>query len=127
MMIPAWLGYVFTAIGFFTGLTVGFALACLLRAAKEPERLDRTPAQAWPPGHFIKEELKARGWYQVGLAEVMGIQPSTLSNLIRGKRPLTPKLARGLAEAFETSAQYWLNLESTYRLWELEQKGERDG
>ena len=109
------------------GAMAGFALACLLRAAKGPARLDRMPAEARPPGECIKEELEARGWNQRGLAEVMGIEPSTLSNLIRGKRPLTPKLAKALGQAFDTSAQYWLNLESAYRLWELEQKGERDG
>jgi HTH-type transcriptional regulator/antitoxin HigA len=81
--------------------------------------MDRTLeiAEAFPPGDFIREELEARGWLQADLAEILGIQPSVVSALVQGKKAVTPEIAKALAAAFGTSAQLWMNLESTYRLF----------
>ena len=78
---------------------------------------DRKIAEAFPPGDFLKEELEARNWSQVELAEIIGRQPYVVNELIMGKRPITPEIAKALGEAFGTSAQYWMNLESIYQLW----------
>jgi HTH-type transcriptional regulator / antitoxin HigA len=80
------------------------------------ETMDRTPAEVFPPGEFIKEEIEARGWSQVELAEILGRPPRLISELIAGKRAITPETARGLGDAFGTGAQFWMNLESSYRL-----------
>lgn len=80
---------------------------------------DRKPAEVFMPGEFIKEELEARQWSQVELAEIIDRQPSVITELILGKRAINPEIARALGEAFGTSAQYWLNLESTYQLWHM--------
>ena len=74
-------------------------------------------AEVFPPGEFIKEELEARNWNQNELAEIIGYPASVISNLIIGKRQITPEIAKALGEAFGTSAQYWMNLESSYQLW----------
>jgi HTH-type transcriptional regulator/antitoxin HigA len=76
----------------------------------------RNVAEAFPPGEFIKEELDARGWTQEDLAEIIGRQPSIVSGLIKGKRAVSPPIAADLAEAFGTTAQLWMNLESAYQL-----------
>jgi len=78
-----------------------------------------SPAEVFPPGDFIREELEARGWEQRDLAEIMGRPERVVSELIAGKRSLTAETAQQLGEAFGTSAQVWLNLESTYRLHSL--------
>lgn len=78
---------------------------------------ERTPALAYPPGDFLKEELEARGWTQGTLAEVMGRPVQFISEVASGKKIVTPETACGLAEAFGTSAEFWLNLEVAYRLW----------
>jgi HTH-type transcriptional regulator/antitoxin HigA len=78
---------------------------------------ERKIAEAFPPGDFLKEELEARNWSQVELAEIIGRQPYVVNELIMGKRPITPEIAKALGEAFSTSAQYWMNLESSYQLW----------
>src|ERR1035441_6923065 len=80
------------------------------------EVMDRTPAEVFPPGEFIREEIEARGWSQVELAEILGRPPRLVSELISGKRAITPETAKGLGEAFNTGAQFWMNLESSYRL-----------
>ena len=82
---------------------------------------DRVPAEVFPPGEFLREELEERGWSQVDLAEILGRGPQSISDIILGKRGITPDTAKGLALAFDTSAEYWLNLESSYRLSQVKE------
>lgn len=77
-------------------------------------------AIVFPPGEFIKEELEARGWIPADLAEIMGCDASVISRIINGQA-IKPEIARKLGEAFGTSAQLWLNLESQYALSRLEE------
>jgi HTH-type transcriptional regulator / antitoxin HigA len=80
---------------------------------------DRISAEVFMPGEFIKEELEAREWSQVELAEIIGRQPSVVTELILGKRVISPEIAKALGDAFGTSAQYWMNIESVYQLWHI--------
>jgi HTH-type transcriptional regulator/antitoxin HigA len=80
---------------------------------------ERQMAEVFPPGEFIKEELEARGWTQNDLAEIIGKSPRLVSEVILGKRAITPDTARAMADAFGTSAQFWMNLESAYQLSRL--------
>jgi HTH-type transcriptional regulator / antitoxin HigA len=73
-------------------------------------------AETFPPGEVIKEELEERGWSQRDLAAIMGVQPSIVSGIIKGTKSVSLDLARNLAAAFGTSAQYWVNMETAYRL-----------
>lgn len=77
---------------------------------------NRTPAEVFPPGDFVREELDARGWTQSDLAEILGRPQKTISQIVSGRKAVTPETAKGLAEAFGTSAELWMNLESAYRL-----------
>lgn len=79
------------------------------------------PAETFPPGEFLKDELEARGWSQADLAEILGRPPRLVSEIISGKRSITPETAQGLGEAFDVSPQYWLNLESAWQLWQSRQ------
>ncbi len=76
-------------------------------------------AEAFPPGQFLRDELEERGWTQSDLAEIMGRPVSVVNEIILGKRMVTPETARALADALGGSAQFWLKLESIYRLWLL--------
>jgi HTH-type transcriptional regulator/antitoxin HigA len=76
----------------------------------------RVPAEVFPPGEFLREELEAREWSQQELADILDRPPRLISELIAGKRAITPETARGLADAFGISAEYWMNLESQYQL-----------
>ena len=82
--------------------------------------INKKVAEVFPPGEFIKEELEARNWSQTELAEIIGRQPNVISELIMGKRSITPETANALGDAFGTSAQYWMNLETSYQLWRAE-------
>ena len=78
--------------------------------------MERTPAEVFSPGELIKDEIEARGWSQIELAEVLGRPGRLVSELIAGKRAITPETAKGLGQAFGTGAQFWLNMESSYQL-----------
>src|SRR5688572_17334309 len=73
-------------------------------------------AEVFPPGEFIKDELEARAWSQADLAEIIGKSVRLVSEIVTAKRSVTPETAKVLAGAFGTSAEFWLNLESQYRL-----------
>lgn len=73
-------------------------------------------AETFSPGEVIKEELDERGWSQRDLASIMGVQPSIVSGIMKGTKPISLDLARNLAAAFGTSTQFWVNMETAYRL-----------
>ncbi len=77
---------------------------------------NRKIAKVFPPGEFIKEELESRDWTQEDLGEILGRPTRLVNELIAGKRGITFETAKGLGEAFGTSAHLWMNLESSYRL-----------
>ena len=77
----------------------------------------RIPAEIFPPGEYLREELESRGWTQSGLAERMRRPLRSINEIINGKKAITAETAIGLGDVFRTSAEYWLNLESAYRLF----------
>ena len=77
---------------------------------------ERVPAEVFPPGEFIQEELDARGWTQTDLAGIMGRDTNLVSALVTARRSVSPETARGLGEAFGTGAALWMNLEASYQL-----------
>jgi HTH-type transcriptional regulator/antitoxin HigA len=77
---------------------------------------ERINAESFPPGDYIREELDVRGWTQQDLAEILGRPPQAVNEIISGKRAITPEMAKGLGDAFGTSAQLWLNLEGSHQL-----------
>lgn len=76
----------------------------------------RMPAEVFPPGDVLKEELDRRGWTQVELSEILARPPRLISEIVSAKRAITPETAKGLAAALSTTAEFWMNLETSYRL-----------
>lgn len=79
---------------------------------------ERTPAEAFPPGEYLKDELEARGWTQEELAAIIGRPAGLINQIVLGKRGISPETAREIGAALGTSAIYWMNLEAAYRLWQ---------
>jgi len=85
----------------------------------------RVPAEVFPPGEFIREELEARGWTQGDLAQIMDRPLRLVNELVAGKKQITPETARGLSNAFgDGDPLYWMNLDAAYRLRQLEPEDE---
>lgn len=76
----------------------------------------RKPAEVFPPGDYIREELDARGWTQSDLAKIIGRTQPAVNEMITWKRGITPESALALAAAFGTSPEFWMNLETIYSL-----------
>jgi HTH-type transcriptional regulator / antitoxin HigA len=74
------------------------------------------PARVPPPGRILTRELEARGWTQKDLAEITGRPVQTINEIIQAKKQITPETALDLSEAFGNSAEFWTNLEISYRL-----------
>jgi addiction module HigA family antidote len=69
------------------------------------------------PGEILLEEFLAPlGQTQVALAEHLGVPTQRINELVRGKRGVTPETAWLLAQAFNTTPEFWLNLQSAYDL-----------
>lgn len=77
---------------------------------------DRVPAEVFPPGEYLRDELEARGWTQTEFAEIIGRPTRLVNELIAAKRAVTPETAGELAAALGTSPMFWLNLEAAYQL-----------
>ena len=86
---------------------------------------DRVPAEVFPPGEFLRDELEMRGWSQTEFAEILGRGPKVVNEIILAKRAITPATALELSAALGTSARFWLNLESAYQLSKAIRKRQR--
>lgn len=69
------------------------------------------------PGEFLTEEfLKPLGVSAYRLAQAMGVSPMRISEILRGRRAVTPDTAIRLGKALGTSAEYWLKLQAFHDL-----------
>ena len=69
------------------------------------------------PGRILLEEfLKPLGVTQVAFAEHVGVPLQRINEIVRGKRGVTPETAWLLAEAFGTTPQFWVNLQTSHDL-----------
>src|SRR5438876_5105697 len=72
--------------------------------------------RVFPIGKYIKDELLTRGWTQADLAYVMGRKATEISSLMVGRRQLSPELAQELGVVLGRGAEYWLGIDTAYRL-----------
>jgi len=72
--------------------------------------------EAFHPGEYVREEAEARGWSPSDLADILGYERNVISDVLTGRRSVSPEMANALGDAFGTGAQVWLNLQAAYRL-----------
>ena len=68
------------------------------------------------PGMMIKPELEERGISQKAFAQMLGTQPSHLSEVLNGKRTLTTDLAIKIESAIGLPAKILLSAQAHYEL-----------
>lgn len=83
-------------------------------------------AKKFGPGYFIQEQMDLRNWIQEDLADVMGVSEKHLNKILKNNQPITLEIARLLSEVFNTSAQYWINIDAGYRLWLEQERSEKE-
>ncbi len=75
---------------------------------------DRIPTH---PGVILLEEfLQPMNITQVALANHLKIPVQRINEIIRGKRGITPETAWLLSQAFNTTPQFWMNLQTNHDL-----------
>jgi len=82
--------------------------------------ISRNPTRMGVPVHpgeiLLEEFLRPLGLSQATLARHLGISLVRVNELVNEKRGVSAETAWLLAEAFGTSPQFWVNLQSNYDL-----------
>jgi antitoxin HigA-1 len=69
------------------------------------------------PGEILIEEfLEPKKLSQRGFARQLGWTPRKLNEIIKGKRNITASTAIDLAQALDTTPEFWLNLQQAWDL-----------
>ncbi len=69
------------------------------------------------PGEIVLEEfLNPLGISQVAFAGHIGVPVQRVNEIVRGKRGITPESAWLFSEAFGTTPEFWMNLQSNFDL-----------
>jgi addiction module HigA family antidote len=66
------------------------------------------------PGEILAEELAEIGVTPTELARQLSVPANRITQIVQGKRAITGDTALRLGHWFGTSAQFWLNLQSSY-------------
>lgn len=68
------------------------------------------------PGELIRDELEACNITQAKSAEGIGVKPSLLNEVIKGKRAVNTEMALLIEDALNIPADLLLNLQSDYNM-----------
>jgi len=80
------------------------------------------------PGEFIKEVyLEPNGLSVRGLAESLGVSPSTVMRIINGTSSITPEMSLRLEKALGRSPESWLTMQHNYDLWQARKELDLSG
>ncbi|MGH9303766.1 MAG: HigA family addiction module antitoxin [Acidimicrobiales bacterium] len=76
------------------------------------------PAETFPPGEYLRDELEERGWTEKEFAEILGRPVQAISEILNGRKQIIPETALAIGEALGTSAELWVNLQTAFDLHE---------
>jgi len=80
------------------------------------------------PGEILLEEyLKPLGISQRELADHIGCDYKVVNRIVNEKAAVTPEMALKLAQALETTPEFWLNAQMAQDLWQLRSKKQKIG
>lgn len=77
---------------------------------------DGFPFEPAHPGEVLLDELAARGLTAHALALKLRVPANRLTEILNGKRGISPDTALRLSRYLGPSAAFWLNLQSQYDL-----------
>jgi len=74
------------------------------------------------PGRILKRELDARAMSANRLALALRLPSGRITDILNGKRGVSPETALRLGRFFGNSPRFWLNLQTAYELATAEQE-----
>nr|CAP48428.1 putative integron gene cassette protein [uncultured bacterium] len=81
----------------------------------EAEKIEKLPPIH--PGEVLLEDfMKPLALTQYRVAKDIGVSPIRISQIVHGKRAITPDTAMRLARYFGTSAEVWVRMQARYDL-----------
>lgn len=92
-------------------------------ATRKAVRLDRIPS-VHPGKILLHEFLEPAGISQYRLAQATGLPASRISDLVHGRRGITPDSAIRLGKALGLSTEFWLNLQHGFDVREARRANE---
>lgn len=82
------------------------------------KRMIRRPTH---PGDIIKQDYLLPLSISIkDMADTLGVSRKILSKIINQRGSITPDMALRLSRAFETTPDFWLNLQKNFDLWQAE-------
>lgn len=71
------------------------------------------------PGRMLSETLQYRGLSAEAFADMIGIDPHSLADILCEKRPFTPKIAERISAVIsDPSPEIWLAIQRDYDEWQ---------
>ena len=78
------------------------------------------------PGRILKRELESRGMSANRLAIALRLPSGRFTDILNGKRGISPETALRLGRYFGNEPRFWMNLQSAFELAVAEREiGER--
>lgn len=78
------------------------------------------------PGAVLREDvLPALEMTQTEFAARLGVSRLSVSELLHGKRGMSPEMALRVAKLLNTSPESWLRMQQAVDLWDVQQKPEK--
>ena len=74
------------------------------------------------PGRILARELEARNLNAHSLALKLRVPANRISEIVNGKRGITPETALRLGRYFRTGSEFWGRLQSNYELAKAEKE-----
>lgn len=90
---------------------------------KEKISVSRRPIH---PGELIRDDYMEEFHLSASrLAQRLGVSRQTVYEIVRENRSLSPSMCLRLARLFNTTPQFWINLQAKYDLWNaMEDQGD---
>ena len=79
-------------------------------------------SEAIHPGETLREDMEALGMSAAELARQIHVPVNRITEILNGRRAVTGDTALRLGRFFDTSGEFWLNLQKLYELRLAEQK-----
>ena len=77
------------------------------------------------PGEIVRWEcLEPLGLTVTRAAQGLGVSQQALSGLVKGKADLSVEMALRLSQAFGSTPETWLGMQTAYNLWQDRERNE---
>ena len=79
------------------------------------------------PGEILRYEfIEPLKMTQQQLADAIGVTRVRVNELVLGKRSLSPDTAFRLAKLFDTTPDFWMNLQNSVDMWDTQQRRRKE-